>query len=36
MYENGTLVLTVHVEKFARPPFATIYVERRKKDETED
>jgi hypothetical protein len=26
MYENGTLVLTVHVEKFARPPFATIYV----------
>jgi hypothetical protein len=26
MYENGTLQLTVHVEKFARPPFATIYI----------
>jgi hypothetical protein len=26
MYANGTIVLTVHVEKFARPPVGTIYV----------
>ncbi|MCW4052801.1 MAG: cohesin domain-containing protein [Candidatus Bathyarchaeota archaeon] len=26
MYANGTVVLTVHVEKFARPPLGTIYV----------
>ena len=26
MYANGTVVLTVHVEKFARPPVGTIYV----------
>jgi hypothetical protein len=25
-YVNGTLQLTVHIEKFAQPPFATIYV----------
>ena len=26
MYANGTVTITVHVEKFARPPVGTIYV----------